>query len=134
MKTKLLIVVIFILLALFYVYKTYNKPHINVKKEQPIIKISAKNLQQQYNFDEAKADSLYFDKVIEVFGKIKSTTNQNGKEIITLKGEESDVICQLNDNNKEKINVNDSISIKGICSGMLMDVMLVNCVINKHLN
>ena len=134
MKTKLLIVVIFILLALFYVYKTYNKPHINVKKEQPIIKISAKNLQQQYNFDEAKADSLYFDKVIEVFGKIKSTTNQNGKEIITLKGEESDVICQLNDNNKEKINVNDSISIKGICSGMLMDVMLVNCAINKHLN
>ncbi len=134
MKTKLLILAVLIFSILFYVYKTYNKPHINVKKEQPVIKISAKNLQQQYNFDEAKANSLYFNKIIEVFGKVKSTANQNGKEIITLKGEESDVICQLNDNYKEKINVNDSVSVKGICSGMLMDVMLVNCVINKHLN
>lgn len=114
-------------------YKMYTKPHRNVANAKSV-NVTAINLVTSYESNEANANTLYLDKVLEVRGEINDVSkNQKGETVITLKGTDmSGVICTLEGMATPAIKPNSSVAIKGICTGFLTDVVLVRCVLQNN--
>ena len=132
---KIVISVLVLVIALAVVgYKMYNKPHVNVASEKADITITANKLFANFSNDEEKANAKYLDKILEVKGVIGKIAKEE-KVIINLNtGDDfGSVLCHLSDSSTEKvkdIKEGESIKVKGICTGFLMDVVLVKCEIN----
>lgn len=97
------------------------------------LKISAEELYAAYESDEAAANERFLGKTIEVSGTVKEVARnaENGTTTVHLEtdGLLGTVSCELATNVEETLEPGDSVNIKGICSGMLMDVVLNRCVI-----
>ncbi len=113
----------------------YFKPHQDLSSVSTDFKMKASELFTVYVEDEALANAKYLDKVIEVSGTIREfSTNKEGIRSVYL--ESGDLLfgisCELDPLTsapKNKIKTGEAITIKGICTGMLTDVVLVRCVI-----
>jgi hypothetical protein len=127
----LLLVIVIIGVALYY----YNLKPKDLREEKPDFFLSATELQQAFDLNEADATTKYVNKVVEVTGEILSAKpGEKGSYNIALKtGNESSMVnCNfpvLSD--PEAFHVGDSITLRGVCSGYLMDVLLNNCVAVK---
>lgn len=111
----------------------------NLDNESAELVLSSNDLLNSYTKNEEKSDSLYAGKIIEITGTIKEITYLNNRNTIILNSnsETFGVICDVNPNQKEKINQlqkNQSIQVKGICKGFLKDVILLNCSIDLLTN
>jgi len=133
MKVKIIIgILITFIIVIFLGIKQYNKPHIDVSKTAANYKLSTNELIKEFIIDENIADKKFANKIVEINGTILEISTTNGKGIVTLAGNEANVICQLNEKENKKImqlKKDQNIIIKGQCSGYLMDIMLVNCII-----
>lgn len=133
-KFKVIGTIILVLgLALIIGFRLYNKPHVDINKANTDLAVMAHELLLDYQRDEAKANKKYVNRIIEVEGKITKVTFDNGNSIVTLGGEDGmpGIICQMlpEDNlNVLKYKERSSVKIKGICTGHLIDVMMVRCV------
>ncbi len=120
------------LVASVVIYKMYNKPHRDPENEKTI-PVSANDLFRSFEEDEAHANTLYLDKVLEITGNISEiTANQNMTPIIVLETENMafGVRCTM-DNAETKVQAGETITIKGICTGYLSDVIITNAIIVK---
>ena len=111
-------------------YNVYNKPHIDVVDAKADVLVTAENLFTEFSTDEATANAEYLDKIIQVKGIVQKLEIENGIGIVTLKTEDDvgSVQCNLSTEAKNDFNVlkeNELVTIKGICTGYLMDVVLV---------
>lgn len=127
-------ILIFAIIGAFIAYKMYNKPHVNIVKTTADFTVSANKILNDFTLDENAANIKYLEKIIEVKGVITDVKTENKKGIITLKTNDDfgSVLCHLNDADTIKANtltVGNSIVLKGICTGFLMDVILVKCKI-----
>lgn len=133
MKVKIIIgILITFIIVIFLGIKQYNKPHVDVSKTAANYKLSTNELIKEFIIDENIADKKFANKIVEINGTILEISTTNGKGIVTLAGNEANVICQLNEKENKKImqlKKDQNIIIKGQCSGYLMDIMLVNCII-----
>ena len=136
MKVKRVISVLLVVsfLSIFIGYKIYNKPHINVAEEAADIALTASMLLIDFSGDETKANAKYLDKIIAVKGVVKNIAEEGKKRAITLQTSDDfgSVICYLSKDesmNIAAIKKGQAIVLKGICTGFLMDVILVKCVI-----
>lgn len=136
MKLKNIVVVILVLaiIGTFVGYKIYNKPHVNVVEINADILTTANKIISDFSSDENAANVKYLEKIIELKGVVSETKRENEKGIITLKtnNDFGSVLCYLSEISTEKINsikVGQNITVKGICTGYLMDVILVKCEI-----
>jgi hypothetical protein len=121
-------------LGVFIGYKIYNKPHINVAEEASDIALTASMLLVDFSKDEIKANVKYVDKIIAVKGVVISIAEEGKKRAITLQASDDfgSVICYLAEDesmDRATIKKGQAIVLKGICTGFLMDVILVKCVI-----
>jgi len=112
-------------------YKMYNKPHADLANTKADHQLTATALFADYEMGEADANAKYLDKVIRVEGKILNvTTDEKGQTSLTLDagGIMGGVICQL-DPELKKTNFSEGqqVALNGLCTGMLMDVVLVRC-------
>jgi hypothetical protein len=139
MKAKikyLMPVVIVIFLVITAGLMTYHKPHKSVANIKPDYVTNANLLFEEYTSQEDRANDKYLDKVIMVQGEIKEITNVADDRInITLEtGDEIFGVSCTFEKNEHFLNsfqIGDEINIKGRCAGMLMDVVLINCVTVK---
>lgn len=138
MSKKKIIIAILILSIIggFFGYKIYNKPHVNVAKTSSDITINASDLLNDFATDEASANTKYLDKIIEVKGEISSLKIEDGKGIVSLKTNDDfgSVRCTLSETATQKMNTlkeGDQVTVKGICTGYLMDVILVKSEIKN---
>ena len=139
MKTyvKILLgVVVFIALggigaALYF----FNLQHKNLGKAKPDFVITAIDLQKAFEDNESAATAKYVNKVIEVRGSIESVKPGEGNILnVTLKtgSDLSSVICTFaRDADPSKLNAGNQVTIRGECSGFLMDVLLNDCSLIK---
>ena len=144
MKTSyfkiLLISLIVAIIGLFTALYLYNKPFLNVSKSKPDIILNSQVLLNDYQEDENLANKKYVDKLIQVTGEIVEISIDKGTTIVTLKDFNglSTIICHMlaEDNLKAlKLEIGNEIIIKGICTGYLLDIIMVKCVlINNGLN
>jgi tRNA_anti-like len=140
MKRKTIsIFIIIIFIVAFGIYagiRMYNKPHINVAETAPDNSFLSQNLVAEFENNETQANSKYLEKVIKVSGEISELGTSNGTGTIVLKSENSisNVMCYLTAEETKKwstLKKGENIAVKGICTGFLMDVVLINCVLVK---
>lgn len=130
LKYGLLLAVVLIGVGIYM----YNKPHQNIKKAKADFELEATELFSQFETNEANANTQYLDKVVQVTGSVKETgTDDEGQISITLDAGNSmfGIICKLDDLTKHKrtsFQPGEKVTLKGVCTGMLMDVVLVRCV------
>jgi len=135
-----IIIPVFIIVAavgIYYGLSEYNrKPKDNAKQDADIT-ISAQDLFAAYSSDETKANSMYLDKVIGVSGSVTSVEKDDaGLYTIHLESGDpmSSVSCQMDERHSkdaETVKEGDAMKIKGTCTGMLMDVVLIRCAIDN---
>jgi len=118
-----------ILAALYY----YNLKSTDMAKAKPDIFITASALQKAFEDDETKASIDYINKILEITGNIASIKPaENGVISISLVTESdlSTVICTFPAVRDTSVfRVGDQITLRGECSGFLMDVLLNNCAL-----
>ncbi|HTJ13218.1 MAG TPA: hypothetical protein VL547_14380 [Dinghuibacter sp.] len=109
----------------------YNKPHQGVNSETASARLEAKNLYAAFQTDENKANGQYLGKVVEVKGKISAKTS-GSLQLSCGDAATGGINCSLAPG--QTLPGTDSsaiVTIKGRCTGYLMDVNLVDCIIEQ---
>ena len=124
-----------LLIAAAWVWHLYDKPHQSAAGETADFSISADSLYQQYQTDEHSADKRYLGKVIEVSGKLAEIQHSGNSEIWILSPQSGGggINCQLFAGTRvdPEPKSGDVVTVKGRCTGFLMDVNLADCVLRK---
>ncbi len=113
----------------------WNLPAENVAKKTVDYTISANELFGEYTSNEKAGNTKYIDKVLIVNGKIEDMMkDETGAQVVLISGSDigNGVMCTLEESESAKaaqLKRGDEVSIKGRCSGMLMDVVLNKCTI-----
>lgn len=113
-------------------YYMYNKPTESLKNMKVQVSMTSDALFTAFEQDETAANKAYLDKVVEVKGKIQSLNSDTSGVSVSLNTTSGmfGVICKF-ENKETDINqyqVGQEVKLKGICTGYLMDVVLVRCV------
>lgn len=125
------VVLVIVIAGLYF----FNLGHSDLGKVEPDYKLTSTELYSEFSSNEASASETYIDKVVDVTGTVISTEtlkdnilnisldsgNSFGSVICTFSGKPDEVLAD--------IEIGDTLTIRGICSGMLMDVLMNNCVL-----
>jgi len=118
------------ILAALYLF---NLQHKDLLKVKPDFVFTATDLQKAFDEDEAAATAKFVNKIIEVTGIIESVKTGEGNILsVTLKTGSvfSSVICTFPPGTDSSVFVvGKQVVIRGECSGLLMDILLNNCVV-----
>ena len=113
----------------------YNKQDKNLQKEKPDFVLTSIELQKAFEDNEAASIEKYVNRIIDVTGTIESIKPVEGNitNVILKTGSSlSSVICTLSSVSDPSVLVpGNEVTIRGECSGYLMDVLLNNCAILK---
>ena len=132
-KIALFVVLFIVVSAILAALILYNKKHIDTATVKPDFIITATALQKEFEDNDATASARYINKIIEVTGNIVSITQSDSTNTnISLKtgNDMSSVICASRSiDDPSKFNAGEEITLRGECSGFLMDVLLKNCAV-----
>ena len=131
---KIIVVTIIALIATGAIvfYYLYNKPLQDVASLEAQV-VSAEKLYSAFSNNEQSANSEYLNKAVEVNGKvIEVKKNQvDGSQIVLDTGNPmSGIACTMEDDTKN-IRPGDEVTIKGICTGYLNDVIIIRSLLLK---
>jgi hypothetical protein len=134
-KNKIIIALTFIAAITFsvyyYIFVYSSQNHRQVQSETGIV-ITSDSLVAKYQADEKSANSLYLNKAIVVTGKLLSIDkNQEGKTTLVLGRADSfsNVSITMISTAPITQKVGESITIKGLCTGALSDVVITDGVV-----
>ena len=134
-KNKIIIVVAFIAAiafsAYYYIFVYSSNNHRQVQSETGIV-ITSDSLVAKYQADENLANSLYLNKAVVVTGNLLSIDkNQEGKTTLVLGRADSfsNVSVTMISTAPITQKVGESITIKGLCTGALSDVVITDGVV-----
>jgi hypothetical protein len=126
---------VLLLLILVWGLYLYNKPHRNTAGQQPDFSLTATGLYQAYQEDETAANKKFLNKVIVLRGSIADLQTGSGNNSILLDAASGGgVNCSFSGEASgalKGLKKGDTIGVKGRCTGMLMDVNLTDCVLEK---
>lgn len=134
MKKILIIFLAVVVLGGVAAYYYYNMPVASLENTKPDVEVSAHKLLTDYETDEKTANDTYLGKVIQVKGEISAIVNEGGKRKIQLDAGSpmSSIICEIDStNNISAVKTGDEVKIKGLCSGYLSDVIVVQANVMK---
>ena len=142
MKKKVKIIIVLILVigtaSAIYAYKEYNRGQKDLSKEKADLVVNATDLYKAFSDDETNANTIYLDKVVAVKGKVISgDKDAEGNYTVQLDaGSDMGVIsCQMDPKynaDAAKLQAGNMVTLKGTCTGILMDVVLIRCVLEKN--
>ncbi len=118
-----------------YGYGEYNRSLPDTHYMKPAFKLEASTFIKQFETDESKANAKYADKTISVHGVAHTvqTTDTTATVFLNDGYSGTSVVCQFGRESNEEmkdLKKGDLVTIKGICSGYLMDVVMVRCVLD----
>ena len=134
---KITIIIVILLVLGFFGYKYVYHSHKDIENATSDFSISVTQLISEYATNETEANTKYLDKVISVSGKVKEvTTEATGAITIFLDSGDplAAVTCSFYDDEAASVKglkPGEEVSIKGKCTGKLMDVVLNKCSIEK---
>ena len=115
----------------YYVFVYSKTHHRNVQSEKGIV-IQADSLSAAYQANEKNANALYLNKAVEISGTIVSIDkNQEGKITLIIGRADSfsNVSVTLISTAALTQKIGETITIKGVCTGALSDVIVTEGVI-----
>jgi hypothetical protein len=129
------IVMAFVIIVTGVVLYVFRSNPDSVKKFKPDFTLTAREITSAFEEDENNANKLYLVKVILVKGIVKEVTTSDGENIIiyldgTLTGGVS-CLFKLDEISGMEIKPGDTLSIKGKCTGFILDVVLTKCCLVK---
>ncbi len=134
-KNKIIIIIAIIAAiafsAYYYIFIYSSNNHRQVQSEIGIV-ITSDSLVAKYQADEKLANSLYLNKAVVVTGNLLSIDkNQEGKTTLVLGRADSfsNVSVTMISNSPLTQKVGESITIKGLCTGALSDVVITDGVV-----
>ena len=110
----------------------FNKKVPTLDSAAPDFEVTADELYNAFDENEAEAMKKYQEKIIQVTGTVFRTKSDTSQLNIILKAENSmtgGVNCSLRDFQSDVPEKGSRITLKGQCQGYLMDVVLNNSVI-----
>jgi len=118
------------------IYYAFNMPHRNLANEKSSYILSAKQLISDFRNDETIATQKYLNQAISVSGEIKGIRNlENHSIVFSLEDAMEGVSCTVDSadavtysSKLVQFKTGSKGSFKGRCSGMLMDIQIINCV------
>lgn len=134
-SSYIIIAILFVCAGAIGTYYYLNRSVAGISGTKADFSLTPQNLLADFTKDEHSANARYLDKVIVTEGKINSikSDEKNNVNIVLDTGDPmSSISCVLDKDEtekSEKLKLNDAVKIKGVCTGMLMDVIMVNCVI-----
>jgi hypothetical protein len=124
-----------LLILLLWAWHLYDKPHQSAAEETVTLSISADSLYHEYQSNEHAADQKYMGKVIEVSGRISEIQHNGTSEIWILSAQPGGggINCEIFPGGKTDFHpkAGDPVTVKGRCTGFLMDVNLADCVLTN---
>jgi len=134
-KNKIIIVIALIAAIAFsvyyYIFVYSSNNHRQVQSETGIV-ITSDSLVAKYQADEKLANSLYLNKAVVVIGNLLSIDkNQEGKTTLVIGRSDSfsNVSVTMISTAPITQKVGESITIKGLCTGALSDVVITDGVV-----
>ena len=115
----------------YYVFIYSKTHHRNVQSEKGIV-IQADSLSAAYQANEKNANALYLNKAVELSGTIVSIDkNQEGKITLIIGSADSfsNVSVTLISTAPLTQKIGETITIKGVCTGALSDVIVTEGVV-----
>jgi hypothetical protein len=110
----------------------FNKKQADLSSAAPDFVLNSDELQKAFETDEQGATARYTGKIIETAGEVISIIgSENGTLTVTLQTQSdlSKVICTfMSGKDSAEFELGKQATIRGECSGFLMDVLLNNCV------
>jgi hypothetical protein len=114
----------------------YYKPHTSTADQKVDYSLAATALFNSFQKDEPAANKKYLGKVIGIRGIISDIQASAGNTSILLEASPmGGVNCSFSNAGAgtfTKLKKGDSLSLKGRCTGFLMDVNLVDCVLTEQ--
>jgi hypothetical protein len=137
MKTSVkiaLLVVVFVafggILAALYMYNLKPK---DLQKEKPHFVITAAEFQKAFEENEKASSEKYINKIIEISGEIitiEAATNSSWNITLQTASDFSKVLCTFPAIRDSSVFVaGKQVTLRGVCSGFLSDVLLNNCAV-----
>lgn len=102
--------------------------------DEQAINVTAVKIVADFLANEDSANKVYLNKAIAITGEvIEAKKNQDGKPTVTLKSNDSfsNIYCTLKDD-AGQIQGGTTITVKGICTGYLSDVVIIDAIIVKQ--
>ena len=134
-KNKIIIVIALITAiafsAYYYIFIYSSNNHRQVQSETGIV-ITSDSLVAKYQADENLANSLYLNKAVAVTGNLLSIDkNQEGKTTLVIGRSDSfsNVSVTMISTAPITQKVGETITIKGLCTGALSDVVITDGVV-----
>jgi len=122
-----------LLIAVAWGVYEYSRPHASAQDKKTEFIITSDSLYAAFTADETGADKKFMNKVLEVKGVVQDITISDRKPVVFLRTEGAGVInCLMAMDSAtvySALKKNVTAIIKGKCSGFLMDVNLVDCVL-----
>lgn len=117
--------------------KMFFKPHADVYKMEAEFKLEATQLMDEFQKEENAATKKYSEKVLEISGKLVAKNKlPNGTDLLVLEDEMQGISCQLdsswaasNQSSIQELVTGNSIKVKGICKGYLMEIKVSPAVV-----
>jgi hypothetical protein len=141
-RNSLLLILIIGSIAAYFVYREYNRKTENVDKLNAAFELTSDALLQEFTENEKAATEKYSGKVLQVDGLLKAIdVDDKGYNTIALGNgaTPSSVRCSIDTLfpiEKNNLQLNDPVTVKGICTGfnadelgLGADVLLNRCII-----
>jgi hypothetical protein len=137
MSHKLPLILLFLILALvaaFVVWQyTFRKTSTSVDDQKTDLECTATELVTAFETDETAANALYLGKILEVSGTVEAVTEDSLGISVYLKDQDAlaGVMCSFDRQNVESALLlnGTQVTVKGLCTGYLMDVVLNKCLL-----
>ena len=133
-KIILLSLAVVLIAAALYAWKEYHRRHPDTATMEAAYSVPAPALVKAFQDDENNANKQYNDKVIKVSGTVVKVEHNDSTQTVQLDGQSmGGVICQFESSHGgdlKTLQPGQPVSIKGVCTGMLLDVVLVRCALD----
>lgn len=128
------ILLVLVLVVGIYGWREYHREQESTADLKISFTKSATQIVQEFEKNEITANTLYNDKVLAINGKIVQINITDTTQQIILAGVVSSggVVCDFESNQRaqlKELKVGSEIKVVGVCTGYLMDVVLVRCII-----
>lgn len=113
----------------------FNKPHDDISSGSADYSMTATEIFSEFSNSEEAANARYLNKIIEVSGTVveKSESGDGGYTLILeAEGEMGGVSCAFlaeNASGLGTVEAGSKVSVRGVCTGLLLDVNLSRCVL-----
>jgi len=132
MKKLLYILITLLVIAVIGYFILLNLPKASSKNKDASFKIEAADLYSEFQANEVLANKKYIGKTIEVTGTIMDLDkDKQGASVLYIDADAgiNGLLCTMEMNQKATFKVGQKVTLKGLCSGYLQDVVLNKCVL-----